>query len=223
MRIFYDPRGSPTAAGERSRYVREYVLPLGRGRQAVRVEGNALIFLADESGFLSMTLSLLDRAVDPMRDSLELAEVTEYPPDGWYGNFEPGSPSLDLKRDGPTVDPPGGFSLETSQLRIHEGAAKSDKPSHVNVLVSGPPEAPLQTRLAMKAEDLVALAKDCASLSQSPDGTRIDYPVAWGKDRKKGIFRMEKRHFPTDSPWGELPSKTRESMKKETHINPTSE
>ncbi len=215
MRISYNPTRTATRYEEHNRYVQEYILPLGRPRQAVEIEGTTLVLSGDTPGLLAMTLSLLDRAVDPMRDSLELAEVREYdPPGGWWGNFEPGSPSLDLKREGPAINLPNDFTIDTSPITSQGKASKSSESLSIQVSFFGAPRSPHLASFAAGPHDLVKLAIDCASLSQSPVGDRIVYRVAWGPDGRHGTFRIEKRRFPSDSPWGGPPSKTRESKKR---------
>lgn len=222
MIISYNPTSDLLDTREEERFQREYVAPFGRGRKTVKLSNGTIIIAADIAGMLTLTGRFLDIAFGKL-ESLDLEPVEEWTyAGGWYGDLEPGSPTLSVERDGPPMYSPDGFRYEPPEFH-DEYRPPMEKESSIETAASEISTSSCRVRLRGTAAMLLSLAKHAVYLSQAPEGSRICYDRGQGLREGSMLLALEKTVFVEDVPWAKVPSKkgteTQASFPRKTNLS----
>lgn len=189
---------------EVGRYLRRIVQLAGRPRKEVRILEDHVKLRFDRAGGLGSVPILMELAAGVLTTMMWEA-IEEQPPSGWWGDLEPGSPGFRMERQGPKIEPPGGFRHEPPPFEPSL-ALPSEPGARFFVTIEG--EGERYTNLSGNGEAFITLAKHMVYLGQDhvPIGSRIDY--AGSEILEVGSMRLvlERANFPKDVPWAFPPT-----------------
>jgi hypothetical protein len=191
---------------EGQRYKARYVYALGRPRKRVVVGEREVRLQFDLPGALNSVPILVELAAGSLTE-MAWEQVEDQPPSGWWGDLEPGSPTLYMKRRGPKVELPQGFRYSPPPFR-NKSRPPPERGTRLAAELQDSGSGRLLLILAANGAGFLSIAKHLVFLGrlEIPVGTRIAYGRAEILEPGSRRIVLERAEFPKDVPWSVPPS-----------------
>lgn len=200
LKIEYNPSRDFSNMKELQRFYHEYVEPFGHPRKAIELSADALVVRANSAGLLALSARLLDIAFGRLNE-LTFEQVEQTQRGRWFGDLEPGSPPLLVKRSDRHFDASEGFHYDSPKFQSGVSPPMENL-AKFSLEIENFERGNFHVMITANASALVSFAKHVIYLAEPeiPVGTRVRYDNTRGLVGGRRLLVFEKTSF-QDMPW----------------------